>query len=112
MDWVHMAGPRLLRSEDERFFRPLADLAIGDARVFLGIVLPVDGELGLRRREATAREFLPTFGVALYCGFRVARGSTPAEAIQEHDDTVRAVRRLGSSRQPPVLSKILKSGLG
>jgi hypothetical protein len=94
MDWVHMAGPRLLRSEDERFFRPLAGLAVGDARVFLGIVLPVDGALGLRRREATARKFLPDFGVALYCGFRVAPGSTPAEAIQDHEDTVRAVRSL------------------
>ena len=95
MDWVHMAGPRLLRSEDERFFRPLTGLAIGDARVFLGIVLPVDGEPGLRRREATARKFLADFGVALYCGFRVTPGSTPELAIQEHEDTVRAVRRLG-----------------
>jgi hypothetical protein len=107
MDWVHMAGPRLLRSEDERFFRPLADLAIGDARVFLGIVLPVDGQLGLRRREATARKFLPDFGVALYCGFRVAPGSTPAEAIQDHEDTIRAVRRLGVlPEQPHVLGEV------
>ena len=26
VDWVHMAGPRYLRSEDERFFAPLRDL--------------------------------------------------------------------------------------
>jgi hypothetical protein len=93
VDWVHMAGPRLLRSEDERFFRPLTGLATGDARVFLGIALPVDGELGLRRRQATARKFLPDFGVALYCGFRVPPGLTPQQAIQDHEDTVRAVRR-------------------
>jgi hypothetical protein len=92
-DWVHMAGPRLLRSQDEDFFRPLANLAAGDARVFLGIVLPIDGELGLRRREATARMFLDDFGVALYCGFRVAPGSTPGQAIREHEEVVRAVRR-------------------
>ena len=61
--------------------------------MFLGIVLPVDGELGLRRREATARKFLPDFGVALYCGFRVAPGTTPQQAIQEHRDVVTAVRR-------------------
>jgi hypothetical protein len=102
MDWVHMAGPRLLRSEDERFFRPLTDLAVGGARVFLGIVLPVDGELGLRRREATARKFLSDFGVALYCGFRVAPGSTPQQAIQDHEDTVRAVRRLAVAKRPRV----------
>jgi hypothetical protein len=92
-DWVHMAGPRYLRSEDERFFRPLADLEAGDARVYLGIVLPLDGEAGLRRRQATATKFLPDFGVALYCGFRVQPGSTPEQAIREHRDVVRAVRR-------------------
>ena len=62
VDWVHMAGPRYLRSEDDRFFRPLLDLQVGDARVFLGIVLPLDGEPGLRRRQATASKFLPDFG--------------------------------------------------
>ena len=92
-DWVHMAGPRYLRSEDERFFRPLTGLEVGDARVFLGIVLPLDGEPGLRRRQATAAKFLPDFGVALYCGFRVQPGSTPEQAVAEHRDVVRAVRR-------------------
>lgn len=92
-DWVHMAGPRYLRSEDERFFRPLQDLRTGDARVFLGIVLPLDGEPGLRRRQATAAKFLGDFGLALYCGFRVPPGSTPEQAIREHRDVVRAVRR-------------------
>jgi hypothetical protein len=94
VDWVHMAGPRYLRSEDESFFAPLSSLAVGDARVFLGIVLPVDGEPGLRRRVTTASRFLPDFGVALYCGFRVAPGTTPAQAIREHEEVVRAVRCL------------------
>jgi hypothetical protein len=31
--------------------------------------------------------------VALYCGFRVAPGSTPEQAIREHEEVVRAVRR-------------------
>jgi hypothetical protein len=92
-DWLHMAGPRYLRSEDERFFRPLIGLEHGDARVFLGIVLPLDGEAGLRRRQATAAKFLPDFGVALYCGFRVPPGMTPDEAIRDHEQVVRAVRR-------------------
>jgi hypothetical protein len=92
-DWVHMAGPRYLRSEDESFFAPLTGLSVGDARVFLGIVLPLDGEAGLRRRSATASKFLPDFGVALYCGFRVPPGYTPEQAIREHRDVVAAVRR-------------------
>ena len=58
VDWVHMAGPRYLRSEDERFFAPLAELDTGDTRVYLGIVLPIDGEAGLKRRHATASRFL------------------------------------------------------
>ena len=92
-DWLHLAGPRYLRSEDDSFFRPLAGLEPGGARVFLGIVLPLDGEEGLRRRQATASRYLAGFGVALYCGFRVQPGATPAEAISEHERVVRAVRR-------------------
>jgi hypothetical protein len=53
----------------------------------------LDGEPGLRRRQATAAKFLPDFGVALYCGFRVQPGSTPEQAIREHRDVVTAVRR-------------------
>jgi hypothetical protein len=75
-------------SLDESFFRPLTGLRAADARVFLGIVLPLDGEPGLRRRQATAAKFLPDFGVALYCGFRVQPGSTPEQAIREHRDVV------------------------
>ena len=48
VDWLHLAGPRYLRSEDRSFFRPLVDLEPLDARVFLGIVLPLDGVAGLR----------------------------------------------------------------
>jgi len=90
VDWLHMAGPRYLRSEDRSFFRPLVDLEPGDARVFLGIVLPVDGEAGLQRRHATASRYLDDFGVALYCGFR-QRGVDGAEAMREHSRVVRSV---------------------
>jgi hypothetical protein len=69
VDWLHLAGPRYLRSEDERFFRPLQDLQVPDTRVFLGIVLPLDAIPGLRRRHATAKKFLDDSGVAMYCGF-------------------------------------------
>ena len=55
VDWLHLAGPRYLRSEDAGFFRPLADLDAGDARVYLGIVLPVDGAAGRLRRSPVLR---------------------------------------------------------
>jgi hypothetical protein len=84
VDWVHMAGPKYLRSEDERFFSPLAGLRASDARIFLGIVLPVDGVAGVRRRQATAARFLDDFGVAMYCGFGRQPGADGRETMREH----------------------------
>jgi hypothetical protein len=92
VDWVHMAGPRYLRSEDESYFRPLTELDAGDARVFLGIVLPIDGVAGLRRRHATASRFLDDFGVAMYCGFGRQPGTDGMETMREHARVVSSVR--------------------
>ncbi len=92
VDWVHLAGPRYMRSEEDRFFRPLADLDVGDTRVFLGIVLPIDGVAGLRRRQATALKYLDDFGVALYCGFGRQPGADGAETMREHASVVRTAR--------------------
>ncbi|MBV9157765.1 MAG: hypothetical protein JO097_15985 [Acidobacteriaceae bacterium] len=35
VDWLHIAGPRYLPSEDHRFLAPLSDLDVRDAHVFL-----------------------------------------------------------------------------
>jgi hypothetical protein len=91
VDWLHLAGPRYLRSEDRSFFRPLIDLEPGDARVFLGIVLPIDGVAGLRRRHATAGRYLRDFGVAMYCGFGRQPGHDGMETMREHRRVVRSV---------------------
>jgi hypothetical protein len=91
VDWLHMAGPRYLRSEDERFFAPLTDLDVGDTRVFLGIVLPLDGIPGLRRRATTAAKYLDDFGVAMYCGFGRQPGQDGEQTMRDHRDTVKAV---------------------
>jgi hypothetical protein len=91
VDWLHLAGPRYLRSEDRSFFRPLVDLEPGDARVFLGIVLPIDGVAGLRRRHATASRYLDDFGVAMYCGFGRQRGEDGMETMREHARVVRSL---------------------
>jgi hypothetical protein len=91
VDWLHMAGPRYLRSEDERFFAPLRDLDVAGTRVFLGIVLPLDGIPGVRRRHATASKFLDDFGVAMYCGFGRQPGRDGEETMREHRETVRAL---------------------
>ena len=92
VDWLHMAGPRYLRSEDDRFFRPLTDLDVGDTRVFLGIVLPLDGIPGLKRRHATASKYLDDFGVAMYCGFGRQPGADGLQTMRDHRETIRSVR--------------------
>jgi len=91
VDFVHLAGPKDLRSEDGRFFAPLRGLRASDARVFLGIVLPVDGEEGLRRRYETASKYLDDFGVAMYCGFGRQPGQDGMETMREHRDIVQSV---------------------
>ncbi|HET9131736.1 MAG TPA: hypothetical protein VFO86_12345, partial [Terriglobia bacterium] len=91
VDWVHLAGPKYLRSEDARFFAPLTDLQTGETRVFLGIVLPLDGIQGLKRRHATASRFLKDFGVAMYCGFGRQPGQNGIETMREHRAVVESI---------------------
>jgi len=92
VDWLHLAGPRYLRSEDDSFFRPLAGLEPGDARVYLGIILPLDGVPGMRRRKDTASRHLADFGVAMYCGFGRQPGRDAAETLRDHQQTALAAR--------------------
>ena len=94
VDWVHMAGPRYLRSEDKRFFRPLSDLDVGDTRASsrdrrcLSTGSPGCAG-GLRR----ASRYLSDFGVAMYCGFGRQPGADGMETMREHAQAVvRALR--------------------
>ena len=91
VDFLHLAGPRDLRSEDGRFFAPLRGLRASDTRVYLGIVLPIDGADGLRRRHATASKYLDDFGVAMYCGFGRQPGQDGTETMREHRRVVAEV---------------------
>jgi hypothetical protein len=88
IDWVHLAGPRYFRSEDESFFRPLGGLKLPDTRVYLGIVLPLDGISGLKRRYETASKYLDEFGVAMYCGFGRQPGEDGRETMRQHREAV------------------------
>jgi hypothetical protein len=92
VDWLHLAGPRYLRSEDDSFFRPLAGLETGGTRVFLGIILPIDGVAGMRRRKTTASRYLDDFGVAMYCGFGRQPGRDGMQTLRDHRRTALAAR--------------------
>ena len=63
--------------------------------MYLGIVLPVDGVDGLRRRHATASKYLDDFGIAMYCGFGRQPGQDGMETMREHRRVVRAVLEEG-----------------
>jgi hypothetical protein len=66
VDYVHMP---VARTTDPRFFEPLADLDIGDTRVYLGMVHHQDGLEGFRARAEAARRYLDEFGIGAVCGF-------------------------------------------
>ena len=91
VDWLHMAGPRYLRSEDDRFFAPLATSTSAPPASSSGIVLPIDGIVGARLRHATAARHLDDFGIAMYCGFGRQRGFHGEDTMREHAETARAL---------------------
>jgi hypothetical protein len=63
VDWIHL--PVLDRSDDA-FFAPLRELAPQGARVYLGAIHNMER---FGARIATARKYLPEFGLGAYCGF-------------------------------------------
>lgn len=92
VDFLHLAGPTSLRSDDDAFYAPLQDLDVADARVFLGLAMNTDGAAGLKIREARARRYLADFGVANYCGFGRQPGAAPLETLRAHRKLVDTFR--------------------
>ena len=83
VDWVHI--PTLDRSDSE-FFAPLARLETAGARVYLGLIHSMDS---FKARLDVARKYLPSFGVAAYCGF----GRTPPQEMPKIlDDHLTALK--------------------
>lgn len=78
VDWIHI--PTLDRVDDA-FYAPLARLEAKDARVYLGAIHNMGT---LKERLDVARKFLPSFGLAAYCGFgRTPPGELP-RILQDH----------------------------
>jgi len=87
VDWVHI--PALNRA-DNAFYAPLADLRPQGARVYLGVIHSM---ATLVERVATARKFLPSFGLAAYCGFgRTAPSELPA-MLEDHRQALELIGR-------------------
>jgi len=78
VDWVHI--PVLDRSDDA-FYAPLSGLRPGSARVYLGAIHNMDR---FAERVATARKYLPDFGLAAYCGLGRRPPSELPRVLDEH----------------------------
>ncbi len=78
VDWVHV--PVLDRSDDA-FFAPLKELKPQGARVYLGAI---HNMARFGARIATARKFLPAFGLGAYCGFGRLPASDLSQVLADH----------------------------
>jgi methionine synthase II (cobalamin-independent) len=87
LDFVHMSVP-LSKGFDERYYAPLDDLRLGDARLYLGLVHLHDDVDGAVRRAELARRHAPRFGVATECGWG---RRPPAQSIEDLLELERAV---------------------
>jgi hypothetical protein len=78
VDWVHL--PTLDRTDDT-FYAPLAGLDVKGARIYLGMIhsMPSFGA-----RLAVARKFLPSFGLAAYCGFGRTNPEELGQVLADH----------------------------
>ncbi|HEY3919451.1 MAG TPA: hypothetical protein VGL83_16805 [Stellaceae bacterium] len=73
IDWVHIP---VLNTVEESFYAPLAGLDAKGADIYLGAIHSMPT---LQARLDVARKFLPTFGLAAYCGF----GRTPLDQLPQ-----------------------------
>ncbi len=68
VEFIHMPV-QVSRGFEDAYYAPLRRLAVGDARIYLGLIDMVDGVGGARRRIEIARKYLRDFGVATQCGW-------------------------------------------
>ena len=93
VDYFHIAGPRPNRSDEDNFFKPLKNLRVGNARVYLGLIHEADGVEGLQMRTAHARNYLKDFGIASTCGFGRRPGEEMENSLRIHREEVDAFTR-------------------
>lgn len=91
IDYMHFPVP--VERTDSAYFAPFAGLKLKpETEIYLGVVHVSDGVDGVIKRIATAREFVPSFGIATECG--IARARKP-DLVHRILDTY-----AGASRNP------------
>ena len=94
VDWLHLAGPRYLRSEDRSFFRPLVDLepatrACSWGSCFRSTASP-GSDAGTRPPRATST----TSASRCTAASAASRARTAMETMREHRRVVRSLFEL------------------
>lgn len=79
VDYVQMP---VMRDSGGAYFAPLAGLDIGATKVYLGIECD-DGVEAMKGRIAAAHEYLPSFGVSHYCGYRLDKAPILRELLDD-----------------------------
>ncbi len=82
LDFIHMAVPR--ERNDDAYFAPLKNLAIGDTRLVLGLIHHTDGIEGTRDRLAVAERHTDAFSIATECGFGRRDPATIPDLLRIH----------------------------
>jgi hypothetical protein len=88
IDYIHMP---VVPEAGEDFFAPLADLAIDDTRLILGMIHFTDGEQEFQRRYDAAHKFAQGFGVASVCGFGRVPDDELDAVIEAHVSAARVL---------------------
>jgi hypothetical protein len=78
VDWIHIP---VLDRADDAFYAPLARLEPRGARVYLGAI---HNMATFAQRIATARKYLPEFGLAAYCGLGRHERSDMPRVLDDH----------------------------
>jgi 5-methyltetrahydropteroyltriglutamate--homocysteine methyltransferase len=95
VDYIHMP---VIADPDEQFFAPLADLNIGSARLYLGLIHPGDSDPGpFDRRVALAQRYVGDFGIAGVCGFGRFRDTEVESIFRSHLACARRLRELNAA---------------
>lgn len=84
VDWLHIPT---LETTDDAFYAPLAGLEPRGARVYLGLI---HNMASYGERLAAARNVLPEFGVAAYCGLGREDPSSVERVLADHLQAVAA----------------------
>lgn len=87
IDYFHMPVPR--NRNDDAYFAPLSQLAIGDAKLFLGLIHFTDGVEGAMDRVNTAHKYHTNFGIGTECGFGRRDKSTIPDLLRIHADVAK-----------------------